>query len=325
MKALNDDIKNQEYKNFYLFFGDEDYLKKQYSNKLVNSIELGDPGMNLTKYEGKDIDTAAVIDVANTMPFFSEMRVIVIKNSGWFKKANDEFIKYTNEAVETCIIIFIESEIDKRSKLYKYINKNGRAIECNMPDPKELQIWIGNKLKNDGKRMDRNAYEEFVIRTNDNMENMSQEYEKLLCYVGERQQITKEDVCAICTKQIQSKIFDMIDGIAEKNPKKVFEIYHDLLASKEPPLKILVLIARHFRQATKIKTLYRNGIPQPQIASELKLAPFIVKKQLSMSANFSLEMMQQLLNEACTLEEDIKMGRIKDQVAVELLIMKYCK
>ena len=34
MKSLQEDIKNQEFKKVYLLCGEEDYLKKQYKEKL---------------------------------------------------------------------------------------------------------------------------------------------------------------------------------------------------------------------------------------------------------------------------------------------------
>ena len=37
MKSVLEDIKNQEYKQAYLFFGEEGYLKKQYRDKLIRA------------------------------------------------------------------------------------------------------------------------------------------------------------------------------------------------------------------------------------------------------------------------------------------------
>ena len=217
----------------------------------------------------------------------------------------------------------MENAVDKRSKAFKALSKEGVVLELGMPNSNDIRTWIGNKLKAENKSMEREAYQEFVIRTDSNMENMDKEFEKLICYIGDNDTITLQDVEEICTKQIQSKVFDMINGIAEKNPKKVLDMYHDLLASKEPPIKILILIQRQFRRSLQIKDLREQGYSDDRIAKELKVQNFIIGKELKMTRNFSTATMNNLLEDACNLERDIKTGNIKDQLAVELLMMRY--
>ena len=56
MKSVLEDIKNQEYKQAYLFFGEEGYLKKQYRNKLLQAWNPDGDTMNESRFEGKGID-----------------------------------------------------------------------------------------------------------------------------------------------------------------------------------------------------------------------------------------------------------------------------
>ena len=89
MKIINEHIKSNEYKNVYLIYGDEPYLKKQYRDKLKAAI-AGDDTMNYTYYEGEKLSVRDIIDMGNTMPFFAERRLIVIQDSGFFKSANEQ-------------------------------------------------------------------------------------------------------------------------------------------------------------------------------------------------------------------------------------------
>ena len=50
----------------------------------------------------------------------------------------------------------------------------------------------------------------------------------------------------ICTKRVSSRIFDMVNAIADKQQKKALDLYYDLLALKEPAMRILFLITRQF-------------------------------------------------------------------------------
>ena len=323
MNQIEQDIKNKQFHNFYLLYGEEDYLKNKYANLLINNIVENKDSMNYSYYEDRDIDSNDVIGTAVTLPFFADKRIIHIKNSNWFKSPNEDFNNYLSEICDSTVFLFVENAVDKRSKAFKTLSKEGVVLELNMPNSNDIRNWIGNKLKEEHKSMEREAYQEFVIRTDSNMENMDREFEKLICYIGDNDTITLHDVEEICTKQIQSKVFDMINGIAEKNPKKVLDMYHDLLASKEPPIKILILIQRQFRRSIQIKDLREQGYSDDRIAKELKIQNFIIGKELRMTRNFSTSTMNNLLEDACNLEKDIKTGNIKDQLAVELLMMKY--
>ena len=103
MKTIDEDIRSGNLKQIYLLYGTEDYLKRQYRDKLKNALTAagedsgmggmlsgGDGDMNFNRFEGKDINPKQVIDLAETLPFFAERRVILIENSGFFKNACDE-------------------------------------------------------------------------------------------------------------------------------------------------------------------------------------------------------------------------------------------
>lgn len=90
--------------------------------------------------------------------------------------------------------------------------------------------------------------------------------------------ITDEDVETICTTQVTNKIFDMITAIAARQTRKAMDLYEDLLTLKEPPMRILFLIARQFNQILQVKDLMGKGMDKSTIASRLKLQPFVVGK-----------------------------------------------
>ena len=120
MKTLANDIKNKSFKNAYLLCGEEEYLKLNYKNRLIKSI-AGDDTMNLGMYEGKNIDINEVIDSAETVPFFAEYRLIVMENTGLFKSGGEQLAEYMKTIPSTTIFLFVESDVDKRSKMYKAV------------------------------------------------------------------------------------------------------------------------------------------------------------------------------------------------------------
>ena len=128
MKSLNEDLKTGKFKQVYLLFGEENYLKKQYKDRLTKALISEEDTMNYAYYEGKGIDVREIIDLAETMPFFSERRLIVIENSGFFKNATPELAEYMKDIPETTYFVFVETELDKRSKLFKAVKDKGRIV-----------------------------------------------------------------------------------------------------------------------------------------------------------------------------------------------------
>ena len=119
MKTIDEDIKNKTFRRCYLLFGEEAYLKKQYREKLLHAMTKEGDTMNVSFFEGKDIRPGELVDLAETMPFFAERRVILVEDSGFFKSACDLLAEYLQAVSETASFIFVESEVDKRSKTYK--------------------------------------------------------------------------------------------------------------------------------------------------------------------------------------------------------------
>ena len=71
MKSLNEDLKTGQFKQIYLLYGEESYLKRQYRERLVRAMIPEGDTMNYAVYEGKNIDIKEVIDLAETLPFLS--------------------------------------------------------------------------------------------------------------------------------------------------------------------------------------------------------------------------------------------------------------
>lgn len=186
MKSLNEDLKTGEFKQIYLLYGEEVYLKKQYKDRLSKAIVNEGDTMNYSYYEGKGIHPEELIDLAETMPFFSERRLIVVENSGFFKNATPELADYLKELPETSYFLFVEEEVDKRGKLYKAVKAKGRIVELGRQDEHTLVRWILGMVKREGKQISERTVQFLLAKTGDDMENLQRELEKLFCYTLEK-------------------------------------------------------------------------------------------------------------------------------------------
>ncbi len=323
MKSLNEDLKTGNFKQVYLLFGEENYLKKQYKDRLTKALISDGDTMNYAYYEGKGIDVKEIIDLSETMPFFSERRLIVIENSGFFKNATTELAEYMKEIPETTYFIFVETELDKRGKMFKAVKDKGRIVELARQDEKTLVRWIYGNVKKEGKQIAESTIYYLVSKCGTDMENLQKEMEKLFCYTLNNDVINMEDIDAICTTQITNEIFDMVNAVAEKKQKRALDRYYDLLALKEPAMRILYLLSRQFRLLMEVKEMAGEGYDKKTIASKAGLHPYAVGKYIEQSRRFSQEELRKILEESVDIEERVKTGRLGDVLAVELFIVKY--
>lgn len=321
MKRIAEDIKEGNFRQAYLLYGEERFLRRQYREKLRAALCADGDSMNTHFYEGKDVPVGEIIDLAETLPFLAQRRVIFITDSGLFKAGGEKMAEYLAAPNETTFFVFTESEVDKRSKLYKTVQSKGYAAEFGTQDENTLKRWIAGLLARDGKKISEGTVQLLLTKTGTDMDNIRMELEKLTCYCMDREVITAEDVESICTTRISNHIFDMVNAISEKQQKKALELYYDLLALREPPMRILFLIARQCNILLQVKELKANGYDNRTISSKIGLPPFIVQKNLNQAAKFKTATLRNAVAQCVEAEEAVKQGRMNDRMSVEILIL----
>ena len=323
MKSLNEDLKTGKFKQIYLLYGEEAYLKKQYKERFVKAmLPVGDT-MNYACYEGKNTDIKEVIDLAETLPFFAERRLILFEDTGFFKSSGSDLADYISDMPETTCFIFIENEVDKRSKLYKAVKAKGHIVELGVQDENTLRRWVQGLVKKEGKTMAQGDVAYFLNKVGTDMENITKELEKLVCYAMDRDVLTRTDIDAVCVTQITSHIFEMVNAVADKKQRKALDLYYELLALKEPPMRILFLLTREYRILFHVKALQKQGYGKNEIASKAGLHPFAAGRYMDQANRFHSKELRAVIEEGADIEQRVKTGLLTDHLAVELFLVKY--
>lgn len=323
MRILNEHIKENRFKPVYLLCGKEGYLKRQYRDRIREAILCGDD-MNYSHYESARMNVRECIDTCETLPFFAQKRVVVIEDTGFFKNSCDDLlVNYIKGMPEYLHIIFVESELDKRNKLYKAVSSVGYVAELSMQDERMLEQWTLRLARGQEKSFDRGALHQFVVQTGESMDNMKMELDKLISFCGERPVITQADVREICTVHTEGRIFDMIAAVGMKNQKRAMELYYDLCTLKEPPLRILALMERQFNMLYQALVLSRDGYDSATIAKKMGVMPFVAGKYLEQAKNYGIGDVMSAMEDCVAAEEAVKTGRLGDVLSIEMLIVKY--
>ncbi len=325
LSLLKKQLKDNRFSNLYLFFGEEDFLKEYYYNQLKQKIvDHSFQDFNLSIFEGKNTDLQEVWDAIESLPIMAQSKLVVVKDSGIFKSpkaADKEFWENRLEDVPLHIcLVFQDTEVDKRSKLYKTIKKNGLLIEFKHQKAADLVAWVDRVLNTYNKRMKNEDIYYLLEHCDTGMLSIKNEIDKLAHYTGDREKIEKKDIDIVCVKSTESKVFQMIDALMDNNIQLALALLNDMRTLKEPVVKILTLISRHLSSVLKVKLMLNKGMSAGEIASEMGKAPFIIRKYINQARHFSVQYLHDALEECLEIDTQIKSGKANDWVTLQTFI-----
>lgn len=323
MKEIRRQIKEQDFQRVYLLTGDENYLILQAKELLVHAMVAEGDEMNYAVFEDSKIDLQQLRELAMTYPLFATKRVLVLDRTGIFKSGKDAFVEILQALPETTCVIICEPEVDKRSKAYKWIKKNGYMGEFLKKDQTEkvLMRWVAALLGKEKKKIRESDVRFFLERVGDDMFQIKNETDKLISYVGEREEIRREDIEQITSGEVQNKIFELVAAIAEGKKRQALAYYDDLILLKEPPMRILFLIVRQYRILLLISNMRSLRKPDKDIAQAAGIPAFAIRKNAAQLGGYTVPILEHCIASCIQVEEEIKTGRISDQIGLETLIV----
>lgn len=319
------DIKNGSFKRIYLLYGNQSYLRNIYKDRLVKALIPDDNTLNYSYYEGKNVPIGEVIDLAETLPFMSDRRVIVLENTGLFAEACPQLEEYISSIPETTCMIFSEEKADGRLKQFKSVKSAGMAVEYKDLSEDELKKWITGRLNREHRGITGNALNLFIENCGTDMMMISKELDKLVAYTYGKDGIYPEDVQAICSPQTENQIFLMLDEIFKHNTDGALSYYGDLLALHEQPIRIMALIQTQLRLLYHIKVMASEGHSAKSIAEGLEMNEYRVKKALPQAQKSSKIWLRKALSLCANTDEAFKSGRVDAQIGLEMVICELAR
>lgn len=329
-RMMKNHLQKEELKHIYLFYGPESYLKDLYLERISERLKVDE--MNRYFFAGS-VDVGEIEALCSEMSMFGDKKLIIISGSGFFKakkkdddnqeseraSKNTEFIKTIAES--DAYVVFVEDEADKRNKIYKEILKYGISFECKRQATSEIKSMLLYRVKNSKRIISDYVLQYMIEGVGNDMNKLLHEMEKLILYVPEGAEITKEIVDSVCSLHYSPYLFSLNNAIAEGKTAEAYKIMRGLLEDREAPVKIIAILSKMWSQFYSVKKLAYEGASGREIAALMGLkegAVNIIKKQVN---NMSLEYIKRKLKQCEELDDAIKSGKIKDAVALELLVI----
>lgn len=306
----------------WAIFGEEEYYRQQIAAAIPEAIfaQVASEDRMISIFD-KDTNMRDLETAINTYPFFCANSLIILrdekllgsKNESENKKQQlDKLATILADVPEYCTVLVNASKLDKRTKLYKTIKKEGLVCECQSIRPYELGTWLDAQAEHYGARWQRDAMgvimEYLAPVEKAPLQLLHQEIAKLAIYAGERRNWTRDDVEAIFSALPEASNFALLNFIAERNLPEALQLLAGEKKKGTNILPVCALILFKLRQMLQFMELRRQGYGPKEVAAELKLHPYASKKMQDQCRYFTESKLRTALLDIAQLNVDLRKG-----------------
>ncbi len=297
-RQLKQDIKENKLGQLYLFHGEETYLRDYYLKRIKELLLDGGMGtFNLHQLDGKEMSPHRLEEVVDCLPMMAERTLIVVTDYDFHKSGEGDREKYLQifeNLPDYCCLIAVYDLLaykpDERMKLSKAIKKAGVVVHFAAQEQGDLVDWIRRRFRALDKDIDSRLAMELIFLCGDLMTNLASEIGKIGAYAkGAR--ITREDIDAVATPQLDAVVFQMTNYMGEGNFDRAMGVLGQLYQMQEPPVRIMFTLSKHFRHLYVARLMQENRYPPAQVAAQLAqlgLKSYPAEKIAQSARRFSL-------------------------------------
>ena len=300
----------------YLLLGDDEERKTRGVEKLRE-------GRAVEGYDAAGTSPETIVSACNSFSLFGEGPFVVLRNlDAWNAAQKAIVVDYLQDPSPGADLILLGKKLGARERLLSAVKKNGEVYNFEQPKGKALIRWVVGHAKKLGLDLPEDVAEDLTNRCSGDKMRLIQETEKLALYVGDGT-ATHDDVAALCPPDVQSNIFAFVDSLAAGEQDRALRLLEDLINTGEPPLRLTFMIRRQFQLVARASALLQRGTPQKEVASLLKVPPFVARKLEEQGRKLDGEDLERAMNLVLGLESGLKGGsNLSDELQVEMTVLK---
>lgn len=339
---IGKDMKSEAMGNPLLLCGAENFLvdwaKSQLIQKYVNEATKA---IDLVVLDEEDISLGKIMEACETLPLFSEKKVVVLSNfkpvvgrriHSITEKDLEELAAYMENLPETTLLImtlFENATGDKRrgkTALYKAIESVGKVYDFDLLSEQDVRRFIIKRMKSAGKSARPGVISKLIVESgyvNQDIDyalyNLENDMKKLFS-LSESEEITMEQLDAAISNNLEHNVFKLLDAISTNRKDEAFRRLHDLLVSGGNTFQLLGLIIGQLELMLMGKEMRAEGRPLGAIEKELKVHPYRLQRAMGFAERHSIEDLRRMLLIALEVEKSIKTGILGQDLAMEMLV-----
>lgn len=309
----------------YIFLGEENYLKEEIIQIIKQHLLA--PGFsaefNFNHLYGHQTDVNKVIEIASTLPVFSDKRVIVVDEFNKLKRVEKLNQYLDNPLKSTCLIL--NSRENKLPSGLMVPKKNCVIAIFYTLWENELYRWIINKVKEYNKRISSNAVEKLIEYCDNSLTEIDKEIEKLVIYAGDKNEIILDDVLNLTGDIKKFSVFALTDAICSKNFKNSLKIFRRMIGMGIDVMKLFGVINSLFHTIWKIEYLKTKSYSEQDIINKLEINPTRYRKLLPGVRNYSIKSITKIVLILTEYDKKLKTSSsIPKNILIEDMLYKIC-
>ena len=317
-------IEKKEISNIYFFLAEEVYFKNEAIERIKQIIINNDfSSFNFTHFYGSDANVNDIIQTANTLPVFSDKRLIIVDEFEKLKKI-EQLNSYLKEKAEFTYIIFNSSERKLPAKIKP--QKEDIIVKFYALDGYELRRWISTKVRNQNKDITNTAIDKLIQFTDNSLVEITNELEKLILFTEGKKEITEADVEYITGDTKNYNIFLLSDVLLQRDIRNSIKIFRRLFLSGESIPGIFYMLSNTLQKIWNIKYLRTRGETDSEIMKRLKINRFHYHKLIPHLNKYTLQKLQHIIFLLYNYDKRLKStSEIPKNILIEQFIYEVCE
>ncbi|WP_076462177.1 DNA polymerase III subunit delta [Limosilactobacillus caccae] len=331
---LSQQLKTKTPAMVYLVLGTQQVLQQQAIDSFINLIPADEQVMNVGRYDMEATPLAVALDDAMAAPFFGERRLVIINKpyflTGEKKRSKidhdlDSLKQYLEHPEPTTVLVFAApyEKLDGRKGIVKQLKKVAVQVDAAPLNEQQARQKVVAQLAQDNFQISGDALDELVQRTNADYGMMDANLAKLKLLAYQEKAIDKQMVASLVPQSLDENVFDLVTAVLGHNQVRALDLYRQLLAGQQQPLRINAVLVSQFRLLIQIKVLSKRGLSQGNLASQLNVHPYRVKLGLQTVRQFSLIALENAYLGLIRIEQSLKTTQRDPALLFQLFMLQY--
>jgi DNA polymerase-3 subunit delta len=330
-RQIFDDLKTGEVEPLYYLHGPDGFMLKTAVEAIIEAaLPEGPNDFNFEKFRGNDTSADAVRSAAETLPFMTERRVVVVQDVQEMPSNELDDLKeyFKDPSSTTCMIVAAmtaQKKLDGRTSVVKALRKSAAEYEFKELREREVGAIIKRNARPLNLELDQNAVAYLVEALGTDMAALVSALEKIDLYVGtERRRATVEDCRAIVADTRVKTVFDLTEALGARKFGEALKILDRMLVGGESPIGITAMIARHFRIVGRLQDPSVARMKKNEAARRVGVHPFFLKEYQGDARRFTRPEVETLRRRLTETDLALKSSRLADRVVMEGLLYDIC-
>lgn len=300
----------------YTVTGANSFARNAYVRELRDSFiqKYGSDGVEV--YSGEQLTPEILASALGGVSLFASNRFVIIRELSQAKEVIDQFIASIDSVEDEVTIVLVESVLDKRTSLYKTLNKKTDFHEFTELSEPEALRWIESEVKQqDGKIMQSDA-RILLEYCGSDQQRLAHEIAKLVAYNSD---VTADSIALLVDKNPKDTVFELLDLALRGRSSEAIAKLVALESAHEDPFQIASML---IWQTHILAVVFGAGnLSDGEIAKDHKINPYVVSKTKSLARTLSKQDLGSIVSRVTELDITLKTNAHDPWRALESTIL----